>query len=394
MRSFDSCHGRTGNSRLLSEFGLQVRPRFIRYCRTRLAGCFAMILPLYVMIMPHRRQLSAVPKLITNRNLKMRHIRRRSAFTLIELLVVIAIIAVLIALLLPAVQQAREAARRTQCKNNLKQIGLASANYESTFSILPSGGKGISFSPINLYGFPDSFCTEILPFLDQATVYNQFNLSLHYTNSSISSNATAARTKITAFLCPSNGYTQPDPQGFGMTDYDPTEYVDIDPVTGLKNGIAGNTIGPYPTGGGTSINAAQEGMHALFPLPISAVTDGLSNTIAVIECSGKPAGLLGKYAFKFTIGNCPGIDPTQMPGGTQTAPNRWADGDASAGINGQLTNVAGGNLQYINGNKTPMGGPTNCPWTTLNCGPNMEPFSLHVGGTHALLGDGSVRFLS
>ena len=267
---------------------------------------------------------------------------RRPAFTLIDVLVVIAIIAVLIALLLPAVQQAREAARRTQCKNNMKQMGLATANYESTYSLLPSGGKGISFNLINLYGFPNSFFTPLLPYLDQAPVYNQFNLSLHYTNSTLSNNATAARTKITAFLCPSNPVTTPDPQGFGTTDYNPPEYVDIDPGTGLKNGIVGNTIGPYPTGGGTSLNATQEGMHGLFPLPISAVSDGLSNTIAVIECAGKPAGLAGKYAFIFTIGNCPGIDATLMPSGKWTAPNRWADGDASAGINGQLTNVAGG----------------------------------------------------
>src|SRR5476649_2064293 len=130
--------------------------------------------------------------------------KKRHGFTLIELLVVIAIIAVLIALLLPAVQQAREAARRTQCKNNLKQLGLASANYESTYSRLPSGGKGVDVSLINLYGFPDSYFTAILPFLDQAPVYQQFNLSLHYTNSSSSNNATAARTKITAFLSPSN----------------------------------------------------------------------------------------------------------------------------------------------------------------------------------------------
>ena len=83
-----------------------------------------------------------------------------------------------------------------------------------------------------------------------------------------------------------------------------------------------------------------------------------------------------------------------MPSGTLTAVNRWADGASSSGINGQATNVAGATLQYINGNKTPIGGPTNCPWTTNNCGPNTEPFSFHVGGTQVLMGDGSVRFLS
>lgn len=122
-------------------------------------------------------------------------------------------------------------------------------------------------------------------------------------------------TKVTAFPCPSNGLWQPDPQGYGTTDYDPPEYTDIDPNTGLKNGLAGNTIGPYPTGGGTSLNALKEGMHGLFPAPLSAVTDGLSNMIAVYECAGKPAGIAGKYSWTFTIGGCPGIDTSQMPGG-------------------------------------------------------------------------------
>src|SRR6478609_9253350 len=97
-------------------------------------------------------------------NRKVSSVRRSRGFTLIELLVVIAIIAVLIALLLPAVQQAREAARRTQCKNNLKQMGLAVANYESTYTLFPSAGKGVNFSTINLAAFPTSTFTQILPY--------------------------------------------------------------------------------------------------------------------------------------------------------------------------------------------------------------------------------------
>lgn len=321
--------------------------------------------------------------------------RAKRGFTLIELLVVIAIIAVLIALLLPAVQQAREAARRTQCKNNLKQLGLAAANYESTYSVLPSGGKGIDFGVGNMYGFPNSFFTSVLPFLDQANVYNQFTLTLHYTNSANSNNAAAASTKIVAFLCPSNAITKPDPNGFGQTDYNPAPYVDIDPTTGLKNGLSGNTYGPYPTGGG-AVNAAQEGALGLYPLTIGSVTDGLSNTVAIWEDSGKPSGLVGKYPWNYTIGNAPGINTAVMcgSGNAFTCPNRWADSDSGAGISGQNSNTAGGGNQYINGNKTPVGGPTTCPWTTTNCGPNNEPFSLHVGGVHTLMGDGSVRFIS
>ena len=95
-------------------------------------------------------------------------------FTLIELLVVIAIIAILIALLLPAVQQAREAARRTQCKNNLKQLGLAFHNYHDTFTLFPIGVQ--SAGP-NAGHYGPSFYAGILPYLEQANVYNRLTFN-------------------------------------------------------------------------------------------------------------------------------------------------------------------------------------------------------------------------
>lgn len=106
----------------------------------------------------------------------------RRAFSLIELLVVISIIAVLIALLLPAVQQAREAARRSQCKNNLKQLGLAVHNYESTFSRLPSGGQGTDFSvsPAKTTFGPHSLFTQLLPLMEQGNTYQKFDLRFAY----------------------------------------------------------------------------------------------------------------------------------------------------------------------------------------------------------------------
>ena len=105
--------------------------------------------------------------------------RRPRGFTIIELLVVIAIIAILIALLLPAVQQAREAARRTECKNILKQWGLALHNYHDNFNRLPYGAMGFDNSatnPVNNFGFH----VLLLPYIDQAPLYNQFNFSIHY----------------------------------------------------------------------------------------------------------------------------------------------------------------------------------------------------------------------
>ena len=350
--------------------------------------------------------------------------RRLRGFTLIELLVVIAIIAVLIALLLPAVQQAREAARRTQCKNNLKQLGLALHNYESTYSRFPSSGKGYNFQALQLQAFPTSTFTAALPFIDQQNVYALFNFSYHYTANATSSgvtgitNATAAKTKIPAFQCPSNPFQNLDPLGYGETDYMPVAFVDIDPTTGLRNKVTAEAVGGFDDKGnattetqGTAANALVDSLLGLYGNRIANTTDGLSNTIAIAEQSGRNANYTGKYSVQFLYiganngltaggsgaytGGAAGANTADLLGtnNTQTAPHRWADADSGAGVSGQNNNTAG-NIQVLNGNKLPIGGPTGCPWTTNNCGPNNEPFSTHSGGLHALLGDGTVRFLS
>ena len=102
-------------------------------------------------------------------------LRQRRGFTLIELLVVIAIIAILVALLLPAVQQARESARRTQCKNNLKQIGLAVHNFESTYSRLPHSGQCDSTGSSSTTYMTQSTPTLLLPYIEQQNVYQQMD---------------------------------------------------------------------------------------------------------------------------------------------------------------------------------------------------------------------------
>ena len=124
---------------------------------------------------------------------------RRSGFTLIELLVVIAIIAILIALLLPAVQQAREAARRTQCKNNLKQIGLGLHNYQSSLNCFPPGSLPVSDATPH---------TQILPYLEQGNKYNQFNWNVSLNSSTL--NSAAIRQTLPIYVCPSD----PAPAGF------------------------------------------------------------------------------------------------------------------------------------------------------------------------------------
>ncbi len=214
---------------------------------------------------------------------------RRSGFTLIELLVVIAIIAVLISLLLPAVQAAREAARRAQCSNNLKQIGLAMHNYVSAQDVLPPGWKGCCWGTWLLY---------VMPYLEQQPLYNSWN----FTGNNLwggnydspfryggSANLTVSSTRVSAFYCPSDGgndnlaggaswpvTSQNYVVNFGNTSA--TQDTSIDGVIFL--GAPFTDIGsPITAIYGSSTSPASIGgiIH------LSAITDGLSNTLITSE---------------------------------------------------------------------------------------------------------------
>ncbi|MFO1066599.1 MAG: DUF1559 domain-containing protein [Pirellulales bacterium] len=331
------------------------------------------------------------------------------AFTLVELLVVIAIIGILVGLLLPAVQQAREAARRMSCSNNMKQIGLAVHNYESAYKKLPPGGETTDYASgttsFKRAFWPHSVMTILLPYMEQTAVYNQMNLAFYYNDSRFPANQAAAKAKIPIFICPSDPYSGAQDLGdYGRTDYFATVYTDIDPTTGARN-KATNADGALAFQG--RINTSTLWTTQATASTMAAITDGTSNTICFIEDAGRftagsspwvtPGGLKGNTS-DYADPACNGLNGAvgvDCPASNLRSLARWADPDAAgsgvsgAGINGSTTQFG-----YINQNKTPTGGPSGCPWSTTNCGLADEPFSFHTGGVMVNLADGSVRFLS
>lgn len=315
--------------------------------------------------------------------------RKRAAFTLIELLVVIAIIAVLIALLLPAVQQAREAARRSTCKNNLKQIGLAMHNYHDALNQFPMNYEATRFGA-NRTMTSSSWITNMLPYFDQAPLYNTIDFTVNVTqgtnyNALNNTAAQAARVRIIPMLlCPSNpqqplgqfagNYADNGPWHGNGRDFQAarTDYVGSMGwvFTGWKD--CGNDVpqgGAVPTPWVTPDqmhNGNADGLPRVAGVfwwmgtaNIAQIVDGTSNTIAVFEChhwntSKKYPGEVNKAAAWFTpIG---AIDTTFKP------------------INFAPEDIPGGN----------GGEDTRCSSMS----------STHVGGAHALLADGAVRFIS
>ncbi len=352
--------------------------------------------------------------------LKMAQDSRRSGFTLIELLVVIAIIAILIALLLPAVQQAREAARRTQCKNNLKQIGLAVHNFESTYSKLPHPGQCDSTGGAATVYMTQSTPTLLLPYIEQANVYAQMDHQLTraqmtagglYTMTTVHAEAigavyhdplypntvAAAKSNIEAFICPST----PIPTGTRSPDrYGVWDYMFIS-VTDVEEGGTGATdpVGTRPTVTARRTAMTRQGaLSCEKKWGFGSITDGTSNTILCIEDAGRAHPNAGIFASLSTRPAVISNDTVAWSGGT-TGGRRmyaWADPDSSTnGLSGPSNAIApGSRVMGINTYRTPQGGPAECRWTNNNCGPNDEPFSWHIGGCQAVLADGSVRFLS
>ena len=355
--------------------------------------------------------------------------RNRPGFTLIELLVVISIIAVLIALLLPAVQAAREAARRTQCVNNLKQIGLGTLNFESTFGTLPPDALRLAQADPNVdaqAAIPTcaaSFLTQILPFMEQSNIYNLININMSAFNTANippssgqhSGTNSAYSVVINSLICPSspappkinyfnanwgpygNGggdvctpgavggsggasnVNPPPTQIWGRTDYFPIPGISQVPLkaAGMSPGYIASVGNP------TSVSASTPAINSgtitdpniTGTIRLASILDGTSNTLIVSECGSKPMGYNGKRRmYNSEVNGLPVdgiIEPVSSGGGA------WADQftySIIAGAQGKENGVRGGTCM-------------------INCTSNNEIYSFHPGGANALFADGSVHFL-
>ncbi|HVW00620.1 MAG TPA: DUF1559 domain-containing protein [Planctomycetaceae bacterium] len=280
---------------------------------------------------------------------------RRRAFTLIELLVVIAIIAVLVALLLPAVQQAREAARRTQCRNNLKQLGLALHNYESSARVFPPGYIAASTAAKDTTpGW--AWGAMILPYMDQGAIYSRLNFNLAVADPT---NAVATSTAVNGFLCPSD-LVQPVP--FNLYSDPPTNSAVVMQATASSYAaIAGDSNSVL----GNAATKTTQSFNGVFYVnsgtKIGDITDGTSMTI-----------LVGERAWAMVNGVWIGAPNTALPESGVRNPftphNSTTTGILVLAHTSNINNTASAGMD--------------------------DSSSLHVGGAQFLFGDGSVHFLS
>ena len=325
--------------------------------------------------------------------------RARRGFTLIELLVVIAIIAVLIALLLPAVQAAREAARRSQCINNMKQIGLALHNYHQTNDCFPPGAVPTQVTTANLnpsYWQSNSCLAMMLPFMEQNGIYSGINFSLNSCGNNPDQNYTARTTQINSFLCPSDGNAKKTDQ--------------------YSNGRLNSYLASMGTTAQNGYNSSSTGVFAYnIAYGIRDITDGTSNTIAfgekLVGTPGQNTGAGLGYRGNGVNGTSVSqsiYDATQLPLNIQSDlticnsawlgltlnSNNLINNEGQWWLTGDTAYTLFNTIVPPNSNIYKFG---TCRNGCSGCSPDGSEFvntsSNHSGGCNFLMGDGSVRFI-
>jgi prepilin-type N-terminal cleavage/methylation domain-containing protein/prepilin-type processing-associated H-X9-DG protein len=364
--------------------------------------------------------------------------RHRRGFTLIELLVVISIIAVLIALLLPAVQAAREAARRSQCVNNIKQLLLGLHNFESSNSTFPKGVNEPYLTGLNYNTGSDALGSDfsepfgpnwaimILPYIEQASLYNSSNVlgypgwpgpyAVPYASTAPNQNlynmdwcnTTVRSTRLNVFVCPTDAFNSTQNNFFQPSDIAlfaaqgvkfPQDVAKGIPLTNWARGnygaVQGNTDPDHQINGINDPGANPPApshvgmMGENFGSTIASVTDGLSNTAAVAELRVglTTADVRGVWAMGLGMASLAGHAKVYNP-----TPNNLKGFNIIQGCNDGGDEMQAGPVlgqQVLNAAQQDMG--FNCGGGMYNSGGQSR--SMHPGGVNVGFGDGSVRFI-
>jgi prepilin-type N-terminal cleavage/methylation domain-containing protein/prepilin-type processing-associated H-X9-DG protein len=314
-------------------------------------------------------------------------------FTLVELLVVIAIIGILVALLLPAIQAAREAARRSQCTNKMKQLGLAVLNYESSRKVLPYANTPNNTNALKIgacNGSPGaasvtnglahhSLFSYILPYIEQQAVYDQIDFRRNWFDPAVSSkgfkNVEVVAKDIEDFICPT---VETRPNTF-TTDYNVISRIDQDTYCSQIDGTA-PTKRPVDK---------LLGMLTDTQNSVRKVSDGMSKTIMFVESAGRPNHYINGRHLKNLMWEENGA--LKQPGQGGLTDYQWADGGIETDGRDGLYIVWD---RTVNPTAMPTDIATRCPLTTvMNCDNYKGVYSFHSGGCNIVLGDGSVSFV-
>ncbi len=296
------------------------------------------------------------------------HFPRRCAFTLVELLVVIAIIGVLVSLLLPAVQTAREAARRTQCTNNLRQLALAAHSFHDTYKKLPSSIRPAGLTPLPRI----SGHVQLLPLIEQKNAYDAYDQTKNWDDPA---NSAVTKLLVRSFICPST----PEPKRLdGLPEANPWQpniaaVTDYSPTIGVDDRLQLANLVDYAGAGMMPKNTEPR---------LAQVTDGLSNTILYAESAGRPV----LYRKNARVGNLPG---NRVNGGGWVRPGTDFSVDGSSYDGLSIPGPCA--LNCTNGDDF---GSTPFPHPYYGSEGSGEAYAFHPGGANFAFGDGSVRLLS